>query len=618
MKPGTALALVFIGIALAIHPRRGMRSRRRPWAVGLATAAALIGVDALVEAAFDVNPSIHGLLANFTHLRLSPERMSIATGASLTAIGSAVALLDVRFGPSARSPSQWLACATLLCSLLPLLGYLYGVHVLTRTGPFASMALPTALAHLLGGAAVLCARPEVGIMRVVTSASPAGVTARRLLPAAFLAPFLIGWLRLKGQQAGYYGTEFGLAINVFSNIVLFAWLVASSGMRLLRSDAARTEIERELRESEARSAAVVAGALDCIVTMDDAGRVTDFNPAAEKTFGYARANAVNRPLAELIVPPGLREAHRAGLALYLRTGEGPLLEKRIEIGAMRADGTEFPVELIIVPTRIGGRRSFTGFLRDLTERKEAEAAVEKIRAQREADLRASVQARDDFIHVAGHELKTPVATFVMQVQNLERTVKSGGAQGKISEGIQKAQRSARHLDRLILRLLDVSRITSGRLCLEPEPVELTEVVHDVVARFAEGQPRSAIQLRSDAHVAGHWDRLRIEQVIDNLVANAVKYGQGKPVEVDLHAEAGAAVLRVVDHGIGIEEEHQQKLFQRFERAKSARNFDGMGLGLWISRQIVDASGGEIGVESRPGEGSSFTVRLPLGEPAARP
>jgi PAS domain S-box-containing protein len=374
------------------------------------------------------------------------------------------------------------------------------------------------------------------------------------------------------------------------------------------------EAERDMRDSEARSAAVIAGALDCIVTMDDRGLVTEFNPAAEKTFGYARAEAIDRPLVDLIVPPALRDAHRAGLARHLQTGEGPLLGKRVEIAGMRADGSEFPVELFISPSIVRGRRTFTGFLRDLSERKQAEAAIEKLRSDRERDLTASVQARDDFIGVAGHELKTPIATLVMQMQNLQRVIAADGTaevDASVRQGIEKATRSALRLSHLVTRLLDVSRITAGRLRLEPEPMELAEVVHEVVTRFREAQPGRPILLQSEPRVCGHWDRLRVEEVIDNLVGNAIKYGDGKPVEVDLHSEGDRAVLRVVDHGIGIDEEQQRKLFQRFERAVSGPQIPGMGLGLWISRQIVDASGGEIAVESALGEGSKFTVRLPM-------
>ena len=139
-------------------------------------------------------------------------------------------------------------------------------------------------------------------------------------------------------------------------------------------------LEALVRESEAR-AAILDEALDCVITMDATGRVTHFNAAAEQTFGYTRSEAIGRPLAELVVPPRLRAAHHDGLARYLATGEGPILKRRIELTAMRADGVEFPVELIVVPVGSDGPPAFTGFMRDLTERKEVEKALVRSEAR---------------------------------------------------------------------------------------------------------------------------------------------------------------------------------------------------------------------------------------------
>jgi len=251
------------------------------------------------------------------------------------------------------------------------------------------------------------------------------------------------------------------------------------------------------------------------------------------------------------------------------------------------------------------------FILDLTERKHAEAALERLREEREEDLRASIQVRDDFLAIAGHELKTPLAALLMQLQSLRRTARRDFT-SSVADRLEKASASGLRLDRLINQLLDVSRITGGRLRLEPEPVNLSDVVRDVISRYAGANEETTppIDVSCTAEVKGYWDRLRVDQLINNLVGNALKYGQGKPVEVDLHQENDEAVIRVVDHGIGIDEDHQRRIFQRFERAVTARDFTGFGLGLWITRHIVEASGGRIEVESALGKGAAFTVRLP--------
>jgi PAS domain S-box-containing protein len=502
------------------------------------------------------------------------------------------------------------------------------------------------------------------------------------------------------------------------------------------------QLERETalkvlaRESEAR-AAILDEALDCIITMDASGCVTHVNAAAERTFGYSRSEAVGRPLAELVVPPRLRAAHRAGLARYLATGEGTIMKQRIELTAMRAGGTEFPVELIIVPNGSGGPPLFTGFIRDLTQRKEveralvrsearyrrlsdagilgiitadlhggiveanetflrmvgytpedvrsgnlrwaditppewrqldehaieqlaetgiavpwekeyvrkdgsrlpvlvgaamldsmrgecvafildrsdrkeAERALERMRQEREAGLQESIRARDDFLAVAGHELKTPLAALLMQLQSLQRSTRAH-LPPKAGERLDKVVGAGSRLRRLVDELLDVSRITAGGLRLEPERVDLAEVLGEIVARTTEAGAGlvGPVVVRGDPHVVGQWDRERIEQAIENLVENAMKYGQGKPVEIDLRTDCDEVVLQVTDHGVGIDEDHQKRIFERFERAVSSRDFGGLGLGLWIARRVVEASGGRITVRSAPGQGATFTVRLPV-------
>lgn len=257
--------------------------------------------------------------------------------------------------------------------------------------------------------------------------------------------------------------------------------------------------------------------------------------------------------------------------------------------------------------------------KEIVERKEAQAAIERLRAEREADLHVSIQVRDDFIAIAGHELKTPLTAMLMQIQSLQRALRKG-AIADTPERLEKAANSGLRLERLINQLLDVSRITAGRLHLEPETMNLVELVREIVGRVSEAstKPKPEITVSTSGPVVGNWDRLRLDQLITNLLGNALKYGQKKPVELTVGVEDEMAVVTVTDHGIGIDPEHQKKIFQRFERAVATRDFGGFGLGLWIATQIVEASGGAITVRSTPGEGASFTVRLPMtaGAPSA--
>ncbi|MCE9671887.1 ATP-binding protein [Myxococcus stipitatus] len=236
------------------------------------------------------------------------------------------------------------------------------------------------------------------------------------------------------------------------------------------------------------------------------------------------------------------------------------------------------------------------------------------------DLREAVQLRDEFLSIASHELKSPITSVQLQLQFLQRAATPPGSDSRaalIHRRVNATLRSVAQLHQLVSALLDVSRIRAGRLDMTHEPVDLPALAHELVDRAREDAEGVPCHVRVDAEgpLVGHWDRMRLEQVITNLLSNAFKYGGRRPVEVRITREEGFARLCVKDQGIGIAPEDQARIFQRFERAVSARHYGGFGLGLWIVRQIVEALRGDIRVESQPGVGSTFIVRLPL-QPSA--
>jgi len=227
----------------------------------------------------------------------------------------------------------------------------------------------------------------------------------------------------------------------------------------------------------------------------------------------------------------------------------------------------------------------------------------------EAELQNAVRIRDDFLSIASHELHTPLTPLKLQIERLQRREQSPT---QLKDKLSVVARQVDRLSNLVRQLLDVSRITGGRLRLTPEEVDLTAVVRDTAAALQSEskQSGSTIDIHAEASVVGHWDPTRIEQITTNLLSNAIKYGQGKPILVQVSHENGTARLSVHDQGIGIAPEQQARIFDRFERAVSVRHYGGFGLGLWIVRQIVEASGGQVTVESQVGQGSTFTVELP--------
>jgi PAS domain S-box-containing protein len=252
------------------------------------------------------------------------------------------------------------------------------------------------------------------------------------------------------------------------------------------------------------------------------------------------------------------------------------------------------------------------------------------RAHREADqerdrkmrAEAALRERDEFISVAAHELRTPLTALQLKLQSMEKGMRPdhpiGAAEtARLASRLDGALKQTDRLAQLVERLLDVSRVVAGRFEVDPEDCDLAAVARDVIQELGETADAagSKVLLTTRGDARGRWDRTRLHQVVTNLVSNALKYGGGKPVAVTVEQVGAAVRLTVADAGIGIAPQDLQRLFGRFERAAPVRNYGGLGLGLYISRHIVEAHGGTIQVHSAPGQGASFVVELPTVDPA---
>lgn len=229
-----------------------------------------------------------------------------------------------------------------------------------------------------------------------------------------------------------------------------------------------------------------------------------------------------------------------------------------------------------------------------------------------AELRRAVQARDAFLTIAAHELRNPMHALLLQVEAVIKHARRSADERMV----QRLERVRLILDRYVERatvLLDVSRLTAGNMRIHPAPMDLSEVVR-AVAESYEAEAAfvgAALSIDLPEAMPGRWDRLAMEQVVSNLVSNAIKYGGGSPVSVSLGGDTGGVRLVVADRGIGISPEDQQRIFEQFEQIVTQASRGGFGIGLWLVRWLVQAHGGTISVESRPGEGSVFTIALPL-------
>lgn len=339
-------------------------------------------------------------------------------------------------------------------------------------------------------------------------------------------------------------------------------------------------------------------ARDIILVIDTGdGSIIDANRAAEQAYGYPRAELLALTIFALRTEPAepvseqMRLAHAQGL--------------RFETLHRRRDGSTFPVEVSSRGEVMSGRACLFSIIRDITERRQ----LEEEREQLLATTQRALSLRDEFLMIASHELRAPVTNLSLQLQQLPRLIDRGATRAQLRLVGEAVHNEAGRLTSLIDALLD-AQAAKGQLALERVEVDLGQLVPEVIARLRVRADQVGSEIIVDVPaIRGSWDRLRLDQVVTNLILNALKYGRGRPVRITAGASGPDVVLEVSDQGIGVSSEDAARIFDKFERAVPS-HYGGLGLGLFIARQIVEAHDGEVDVVSIPGLGSTFRVRLP--------
>jgi PAS domain S-box-containing protein len=374
----------------------------------------------------------------------------------------------------------------------------------------------------------------------------------------------------------------------------------------------------ELESSEEHLRLIIASALDAMVLMDAEGRIAGWNPQAVATFGWSRPDAIGKMMSELIIPLQHREAHSQGLKRFLETGQGPILNRRIEITALHRDGHEFPVEIAISPVTMRGLVSFSAFIRDITRRKRAEGELKKAKESAEDASRA----KSEFLANMSHEIRTPM-NGVIGMTDLALDTELTPEQ---REYLDMVKDSAASLLTIINDILDFSKIEAGKFSLDVIDFELNESLATTIKMLAPRAHQKDLELSylvsPDVPTALVGDPSRLRQIITNLLGNAIKFTERGEVVLRVETESrteGEADLHfsVSDSGIGVPPEKQKAIFEPFVQADGSmtRKYGGTGLGLAISTSLVAQLGGRIWLVSEANKGSTFhfTARFGLAK-----
>lgn len=375
----------------------------------------------------------------------------------------------------------------------------------------------------------------------------------------------------------------------------------------------RKKAVENIRNSEERQRLIMNSALDAIIFIDKNGAVTFWNPQAEQIFGWKESEVIGKLLSSLIIPETYRIRHEEGMKNYLKTGEGPVLNVLLQLSAIKRSGEEIPIELTVLPIHQDGEEFFCAFIRDITERKQSETRLVELNdslKKQTRNLVASNEELEQFAYVASHDLQEPlrmISGFLSQIEKKYGNILDDKGKKYIHYAIDGAKR----MRQIILDLLEFSRV--GRMDSKYESVDLNEVMEEIKILFRKEIRDKKASVHIDPLPVIEIYKTPVRQVFQNLISNALKYSRkGIPLQLQITAIDYKThwEFAVADNGIGIDKEYFDKIFIIFQRLHNKDAYSGNGMGLAVTKKIVDTWGGKIKVESTLEKGSIFYFTIP--------
>nr|WP_315156329.1 PAS domain S-box protein [uncultured Flavobacterium sp.] len=375
----------------------------------------------------------------------------------------------------------------------------------------------------------------------------------------------------------------------------------------------RKKAEEELRNTEERRKLIMNAALDAIICIDKDGMITFWNPQAEQIFGWSENEVMGKLLSAIIIPEHYRPMHENGMKNYLKTGKGPALNVLLQLSAIRRNGIEFPIELTVLPISQEGEEFFCAFIRDITERKTHEEKLLKLNKnlnKQKAELITSNKELEQFAYVASHDLQEPlrmITSFLTQIEKKYEDVLDEKGKKYIFFAVDGAKR----MRQIILDLLEFSRI--GKIENKHEKVDLNTIVEEIILLYRKKIEEKKAKINYEALPILQSYSSPLRQVFQNLISNSLKYSSPDNVPV-INISCSESVtswkFEIKDNGIGINSDYFEKIFIIFQRLHNKEEYSGTGMGLAITKKIIENLGGQIWVESKEGIGSSFYFTIP--------
>lgn len=355
-----------------------------------------------------------------------------------------------------------------------------------------------------------------------------------------------------------------------------------------------------------------------IFMLDPDGKVISWNPGAERIKGYSAQEIIGRNFSQFYSKEDIDRSHPQN-ELKIAFQKGKYEEEGWRV---KKDGSKFWAHVVInkVTDSNGNFIGYGKVTRDLTERKraqeklkEANLLLEQRVKERTEELERALKVRDEFLSIAAHEFKTPLTPLKLQLQLGKKKILEGCQPEDVLKVFDVGLRQVNGLTALVDDLLEISRLQSGWFHLNLAPCKITELVREVQAKYQHQLEAAgmSVDLESEEDLTGSWDSVRLEQVITNLFTNAMKYAPGSQVKIRLFKKDEIVSLVFSDSGPGIPKDKQSSIFESFERVHQDKNITGLGLGLFISKRIIEAHGGAINLESEMGSGTTFTIILPI-------